>query len=191
MHSNDTQTVEPLSTLLHSLNPKQISATCTGEILIAIATGASGTALVAGNVTTAESLPIDLPKWGASQPHGEIQSLSEQIVTTDGGTVNGDSPSASLSVSTLSTSASDLEGDNHISSVPVSPATSIRQPVGGTAAIQVSYFSPPKPNSAAKMHVMPSPLPNGHFLCPLCPRKFTGHSRARHDSNARSMRRKR
>jgi hypothetical protein len=109
---------------------------------------------------------------------------------TDGGvlTVVRDSlTSTSSHVSSSSSPSLDDESENNTSISPFSQPTASSESRGLPASDQRSAMISAQctpPAGTNDMLAVPIPLPNGHFSCPYCPRKFSQLSKARYGSRA-------
>jgi hypothetical protein len=94
------------------------------------------------------------------------------------------SPTTISSGSSFSSPLLDDESGDHNSVSPLSQAMASYKLKHASAPDEPSASISPQPNRSPgsnNMVAAPLPLPNGLFLCPQCPRKFSGFGKARYD----------
>jgi hypothetical protein len=165
--------VDPQSTLLYKL-PNVLETPSLGDVSeCASQDVARGEAAVERH----DAAPI---RFNATAPD-RSPILANHV--TDGGAEQYSPIPTISSGSSLSIPVLDDESGNHTSVSPFSRATTSSEPRQGSTTCEGSTLNPPCPEPAAGLnHVLAVPihLPDGHFSCPQCPRKFPSLAKARY-----------
>jgi hypothetical protein len=122
------------------------------------------------------------PAWGAMAPSWSPIPAKH---VTGGGVVRETPFIPTLLGSEFSSPSLDDESEltNHTSISPFSQPTASSKPRPEPLPDWRSLSIPAHPIPPADTNnviLVPLPLPNGHFSCPHCPRKFSGFARARY-----------